>query len=231
MGFRRYGIYFTPTPGPFAEFGAAWLGWDINAGRVPPPPDIPELTSIRQEITQTPGKYGLHATIKPPFRLADGQTEAALCDAFETLCAQIAPVTLDHLTLARLGRFLALVPEGDTSDLCSLAAHTVRELDVFRAPLTDKELARRRARSLSPEQDANLIRWGYPYVMNTFRFHITLTGKIPKKQADWVQTILESHLMPHVPSPYDIDAFSLVGESSNGRFHILRRCKLKGKCV
>ncbi|HDR28083.1 MAG TPA: phosphonate metabolism protein, partial [Rhodovulum sp.] len=31
-GYKRYAIYFAPEPGPLAEFGAAWLGWDPLAG-------------------------------------------------------------------------------------------------------------------------------------------------------------------------------------------------------
>jgi len=229
MVFKRYAIYFTPALGPLAEFGARSLGWAATTGQVPPPPDILELADIRQEITQTPSKYGFHATIKPPFRLTEGQTESALCAALETFCASFAPLRLERLSLQHLGRFLALVPEGDTSALNKLAAHTVRDLDPFRAPLTDAEIAKRRASNLNPEQDALLLRWGYPYVMEAFRFHMTLTGKIPKAQAQSVQSTLESHIMPLVPRPFDIDALSLVGEDAKGRFHVIQRLMLKGK--
>ncbi|WP_317056973.1 DUF1045 domain-containing protein [Roseovarius rhodophyticola] len=228
MNFIRYAIYFTPAPGPLATFGAGWLGWDILTRQIPRPPSIPELANIRQNITRTPGRYGFHATIKPPFRLAQGQSEADLCAGFEALCAGLKPVKLKGLALARLGRFLALVPEGDTSALGALASHAVRDLDPFRAPLTDAEIAKRRANNLNAEQDALLPRWGYPYVMDAFRFHMTLTEKMPKTQAKSVQDILESHVMPHVPRPFDVDALSLVGEDTQGRFHLIQRLALQG---
>jgi putative phosphonate metabolism protein len=228
MEFKRYAVYYTPPPGPLAEFGAAWLGWNAANGERPSPPDVPGLPLPRSEITETPRKYGLHATIKPPFRLAPGQTPEALESALAGLCAQQGPVALDGLEIAQLGRFLALVPQGDTARLGALAALAVESLDAFRAPPGEAELARRRAGGLSPAQDALLEKWGYPYVMEEFRFHITLTGKLPKAQAARVRDALAPHLAPLLPRPFVIDALSLVGEDDNGLFHLIHRYTLAG---
>ena len=54
----------------------------------------------------------------------------------------------------------------------------ILSLDAFREPLTKEELAIRRSKGLTPSQDKNLIKWGYPYVFSEFRFHMTLTAKI-----------------------------------------------------
>lgn len=228
MNFQRYAIYFTPPPGRLAEFGAAWLGWDMATGAVPPPPDIPELAKLRETITQTPRKYGFHATLKPPFRLAEGQTSAALEAAVATLGKSLAPAQVEGLQLARLGRFLALVPDGDTTRLNALAARIVRDLDSFRAPPTEAEIEKRRASGLNPEQDALLMRWGYPYVMSAYRFHMTLTGKMPKAQAEEVQKILKGYVPQLLTQPFIIDAISLVGEDDTGFFRIIHRQNLSG---
>ncbi|MET4102195.1 putative phosphonate metabolism protein [Roseovarius sp. MBR-78] len=216
----RYAVYFTPAPGPLADFGASWLGWDSATGRACPHPEIDLPVA---EITATPRKYGLHATMKPPFRLAPGQTEAALADAFGAFCASRAPVTLDALEIAALGRFLALRPVGDTGALDALAAATVRAFDTFRAPLTEANLARRRGKGLSPAHEANLRAWGYPYVMDAFRFHITLTGPLPPETLEAVQSALALHLAPLLPRPFVIDALSLMAEDAEGRFHLIHR--------
>ncbi|MAU53640.1 MAG: phosphonate metabolism protein [Roseovarius sp.] len=220
MSFARYAIYFTPAPGPLADFGAAWLGWDPVRGAPCPHPalDLPVA-----EITATPRRYGLHATMKPPFRLAPGQTGAALSEALAAFCADHAPAVLDGLGLARLGRFIALRPEGDEGALNALAAATVRAFDPFRAPLTEAELARRRARPLTRAQEANLRAWGYPYVMDAFRFHITLTGDLPTDTLAAVQAALAPRLAPILPRPFVIDALSLLGEDPQGRFHLIHR--------
>lgn len=228
MDFKRYAVYVTPEPGPLAEFGAAWLGWDCTTGRSVDHLTVPGLPIPLSEITETPRKYGLHATMKPPFRLVHGQSEAALVTAFETFCSTTAPVTLAGLDLACLGRFLALVPEGDETALRCLAAEALQAFEPFRAPLTEAELAHRRAGGLSPEHDALLVQWGYPYVMQAFRFHITLSGKLPRAEARRTQAVLAPLLEPLLPRPFAIAALSLMGEDESGRFHLIRRDALCG---
>ncbi|WP_299044128.1 DUF1045 domain-containing protein [uncultured Tateyamaria sp.] len=225
--FTRYAVYYTPETGtPLARFGAAWLGWDSASGSVCAHPEVPDLPI--GEITQTPRKYGFHGTIKPPFRLAQGQDVDALHDALANLCARSAPVVLDGLHLARLGRFLALVPAGDPSALGTLAARAVQELDGFRAPPSDAELTKRRAARLSPAQDAHLLRWGYPYVLDQFRFHLTLSGKLDPGTAAQAETALTPMLARLDLAPYRITGLTLLGEDHAGMFHQIHRYALTG---
>ena len=225
---RRYAIYVTPPAGPLANFGAAWLGWDPVAGQEVAHPDIPGLPAPIATLTETPRKYGLHATMKPPFALALGATETTLADAFTRFCAQTAPAPLDGLAVAPLGRFLALLPEGDQTAISALAADCVRAFEPFRAPLTEAELARRRAGGLTPDQEAQLSQWGYPHVMAGFRFHITLTGKRPKSDLPTLRATLGPRLAPILPRPFPVDALSLMAEDAKGRFHLLHRRPLAG---
>ena len=221
--FQRYAIYVMPE-GALARFGAQWLGWDAQAGHAADHPQIAGLPRPLRDITATPRKYGLHATIKPPFRLAEGSPPAALMSDLAALCDRLEPVTLDGLTLARLGGFLALVPEGRTDSLNALAAKVVTQLDRHRAPLTEAELARRRAGGgLTPQQEANLAQWGYPYVLEEFRFHFTLTGNLSRAEAEAVAIALTPHLSPRVPRPSVIDSLCLMGEDEAGMFHLIHR--------
>ena len=161
-------------------------------------------------------------------RLAEGTSRTDLDAACAALAATQAPVTLDGLHLARLGRFLALRPLGDESALNALAAACVTELDAFRAPAPDAELARRRAAGLTPKQEQNLVTWGYPYVLDQFRFHITLTGKLPKPELPSVEKALQAHLIPLLPAPFAITDLALMGEDAEGRFHLIHRYALTG---
>ncbi|MBO9448710.1 DUF1045 domain-containing protein [Tropicibacter sp. R16_0] len=225
MTFSRYAIYFAPpADAEWTRFGASWLGWDMETGETVTHPDLAGLDV--SQITATPHKYGLHGTIKPPFRLAEWQTVEALERACGDLADTLGPVWLDGLELARLGRFLALRPMGNTSELGDLAAQVVRELDSFRAPAPPEELERRRAAGLNPAQEANLLQWGYPYVMDEFRFHITLTGKLPKPELPGVQDALNQILTPMLPKPFVISDLALVGERSDGRFQMIHRYAL-----
>lgn len=221
----RYAVYFTPKPGSaLARFGASWLGWDSASGMACVHPEIDGIDVAR--MTETPRKYGFHGTVKPPFRLAEGATVAALNAAFEAVCADEMAVKVGPLQLARLGRFLALVPAGDAPALTALAARVVRDLDPFRAPLSEDELVRRRKSRLTGEQDENLVRWGYPYVMNAFRFHLTLTGPLKPAQAAVAQEVLTGLTADLRAEPCIVDALTLMGEDAEGRFHQLRRVDL-----
>lgn len=194
------------------------------------PPDLPELPLPREDITETPRKYGFHGTVKPPFRLAKGRTEAGLRSALADFAANTAPVALEGLELAQLGRFLALVPEGPTDALSALASETVRQFDGFRAPLNEVELARRRQSGLTPRQETLLQEWGYPYVMEEFRFHLTLTGKMPKAKATALRTLLAPVLTPLLPKPFTIGSLSLMGEGDDGLFRQIEEIPLTGDC-
>lgn len=226
MTYRRYAVYYTPPPGPIAAFGAGWLGWDIAAGRAVP--HAPEDYAALPRLTETPHRYGFHATIKPPFALAEGTDPAALTEAVAALAASVPPARADGLRLSRIGHFLALVPAGDSAEIDALAAAFVTGLDAFRAPQSEADLARRRAAGLSPAQEAHLIRWGYPYVLDEFRFHMTLSGSLSDAEAEGMERVLEPLLAGLLPRPFVIADMTLVGEDADGRFHELSRHRLAG---
>ena len=213
---KRYAIYYAPPLGAFAQAGAAWLGWDAAAGAPVPQPD-PGLAAV----TVAPRKYGFHGTLKPPFRLAEGQSFTALHTAVATLATHLAPVTLPGLRLRDLDGFLALTPEGDQAPLHALAAEVVTALEPFRAPLTAAEIAKRRPERLTPRQRDLLDAYGYPFVLEEFRFHLTLSDRLPEPTALAAQA--QAHFAPHLPRPFTIDALCLFGEAADGRFHLMQR--------
>lgn len=226
--YSRYAVYYTPEPGAFADATAAWLGWDATAGRACAHLEISDLPAPVSEITATPRRYGFHGTLKPPFRLASGSSPARLQDDFTSLAASLAPAQIDGLRIAGLGGFLALVPDGDASELARIAAEAVAGLDRHRAPAPPEETARRRAAGLTTRQEAHLATWGYPYVMDEFRFHMTLTGRLADRDLAAVEAALTPVLGPVLPRPFTLDAISLMGEDADGHFHVLRRARLGG---
>lgn len=219
MNFRRYAVYFTPDNSAFAQAGASWLGWDIVQGV--------RHDSPAPELTKRPRTYGFHATIKPPFSLASGQGETHLRDALGDLCTSLKPVALEGLKLDRIGSFFAFTAIGDTRRLAALASRAVRDLDRFRAPPSDQELARRRNAPLSPQEEENLKQWGYPYVIDSFRFHMTLTGPVGRYQGDPVRRQLQEHFAGCDLTPFVINALTLVGEDEDKLFHQIDRFALK----
>ncbi|WP_095597067.1 DUF1045 domain-containing protein [Actibacterium pelagium] len=224
--FKRYAVFYTPDPGPLMDFGSAWLGWDPVAGAPAAPPAIEGLPQPLDVITATPRKYGFHGTIKPPFRLAEGMGQVDLVAAFDALALSLNSVHLQGLQLSRLGRFLALKPQGDTTELKALAAAVVRGLDIFRAPLTDADIARRNPNRLSAQQRSLLLQWGYPYVMEEFRFHMTMTGRLGPEDLNQTEAVLKPLITPLLPYPFMIDSLCLFGEAEDGKFHLLHRATL-----
>jgi putative phosphonate metabolism protein len=225
--YRRYAVYAAPE-GPLWEAGCRWLGWDALHGAALPQPDVRGLPRPLAEITEAPRKYGFHATIKPPFRLAHGVTPDDLAWATEAVCLRLSRVDLPGLRLDGIGGFLALVPEAGDAALSDLAARVVEALDVFRAPPAPEEIARRNPASLTPRQRRHLERWGYPHVMADFRFHMTLTGDLPATESAAVAALLAPWIAPHLPRPFAIDSLCLFGEAEDGRFHLLHRYPLGG---
>lgn len=223
MTYRRFAIYHAPA-GDFGEALAAWLGWSAERGcAISHPATSLDLASI----TERPRKYGAHATLRAPFRLAEGLSPQDLDDHVARLAAQFAPVVLDGLAVTALGSFLALTPQGDTTRLAALAAAVVEGSNPWRAPLLESERARRNPAQLSPRQCAFLDAWGYPYVMEEFRFHITLSGPL-KAYRDAIRGEAERIFAPFLGVPHPVDALVVFGEREDGHFEVLSRHSLEG---
>lgn len=221
---QRYAVYYLPDDPALAAFGASWLGWDVGQAA---PARHPETALDLENLTATPRKYGFHATLKAPVQLVGGQAEAAFFDAVAELAASATPVEVAALEVRCIGRFLALVPERRSEALDDLAGRIVTDLDRFRTPATPEELARRRAAGLTREQEAMLVRWGYPYVLGEFRFHLTLSGPADAAARKAARAEVE-RLMPPLPRPFPIRSISIAGEREDGRFIALRRFPLGG---
>ncbi|MDP5307676.1 DUF1045 domain-containing protein [Paracoccus spongiarum] len=219
---RRYAIYHTPE-GPLAAFGAEWLGWDIARGR-----EGRDRPAGVEALTRAARRYGFHATLKAPFRLAADSSEAALLADLRALAAGQPPVSLPGgLRLAALHGFPALVPAQPCAPLQQLAARVVRALDAHRAPLTPEDRARRNPDRLSEAQRNLLDRWGYPFVLGQFRFHMTLGARLEGRQSDALLAALHPHLAPLLPDPHPIASLTLAGEDAMGRFHQIARLRLR----
>jgi putative phosphonate metabolism protein len=222
---HRYAIYWAP-PRAHALWcdGCAWLGRDPETGERMAPP-LPEgLTPERHAaLTAEPARYGWHGTLKPPFRLAQGESEAGLDAAIRAFAAAQAPFEVPRLTVRPLSGFLAVVPAERSAALDALAAACVLSFDPFRAPPAPCEVARRQRAGLSPAQEANLARWGYPYVMEEFRFHLTLTGRLPVDEVGPLGKLLAAHFAGALAGPVRFDEVALYVELAPGAAFILRR--------
>jgi putative phosphonate metabolism protein len=220
----RFAIYAAPGSGSSSDsVGAAlrlsaerWLGRSVTGGSVVPGAPDGWTRSDVDAITVDARRYGFHGTLKAPFRLAPGRSADELSAAVAAFAAGRAGVLIPRLTLARLGGFFALVPGGDASGLAALADDVVTGLDSFRAPLTDLEYERRRPSSLTPRQRELLKAWGYPYVLEEFRFHLTLTDRIPAERRAAVESTLASVFGEFDGVDVPVDSLGLFIEAEPG---------------
>lgn len=210
----RVGIYFTPPADhPLVRVAADWLGRDAFSGRVEERGAVDGLTpGDVDELTASPRRYGFHATLKPPFRLAEGRTRDEVGVALAAFVGSHAPTTIPSLALSRIGAFFALTSDDELGEINDLAADAVRAFEPFRAPLNADEFARRRPERLTTAQRENLEHWGYPYLFDEFRFHMTLTGPVPEARRDAVEAVLRRRFADFIGQPLPVDGVALFCE-------------------
>ena len=214
---RRYAIYFAPRPGSrHDQVGSRWLGRDALSGLRLAQPFVDGLAPGRLDaLTAAPRRYGLHATLKPPFRLRDGsdwpRLDAGLC----ALSAGLKPFSF-QVGVAWLDNFLAWRPTTEEPQLAAIAERCAVELDPLRRPPEAVELARRRSAGLTTRQSELLERWGYPYLMEEFRFHLSLSAQIEGNEALHLGAALEAHCRGIAEEPLQFDALSLFVQQEPG---------------
>jgi putative phosphonate metabolism protein len=222
----RVAVYYAPAADdPLGDAAATWLGRDAVTGAPLAQPDLPDIAAITAE----PRLYGFHATLKPPMRLAEGRAWPELLAAATALADRIAPFELPPLAVSDVFGFLALRETEDCPALQALADVCVAELDAFRAPPSDAELARRRRSPLTPQQDAMLVRWGYPYVFQTWFFHMTLTRRLKADEKAIYQPAAERFLQPAIAASRRVQDICLFVQPAAGEpFSVAQRLPLRG---
>jgi len=223
--FPRYAIYYaSPSGSALDRFGAELLGYDAWSGTdLPFPNDVLQSVSGWRELTEEPRRYGFHATLKAPFPLVDGKTEAELPMACAEFARTARPIPVIKPVVGSISGFIAVIPAEPSNELLQLAADCVSAFDRLRAPLSPHDRARRKPDLLSPRQRDHLDRWGYPYVMDEFRFHMTLTGRLGAAEREPILKMLQERLAKIGIERLAIDRIALFRQDdAHSRFHVLQ---------
>jgi putative phosphonate metabolism protein len=220
----RVAVYYAPElDDPLWVAGNQWLGRDPETGATfarRPAIDIPHLTD-------EPALYGLHATLKPPMRLAPGTRYEDFAAAVTELAAGLQAFPLPPLAVDNLDGFLALREQEDSRDLQALADSAVATLDGFREQPEAEELARRRRHGLSEAEETMLERWGYPYVFQLWRFHITLSRRLDAAEMRKARPIAEAHFAEALAVPRRVSSLAVFTQRGAGQpFLIAQRFPL-----
>jgi hypothetical protein len=190
----RCAVYFAPTPfGDWWQAGSQWLGRCAASGAHYAPPDIHGIDPEKfQNWTSDPRRYGWHATLKAPFQLAQGKNIQDLSSRMRLLAQHLPPFTLPRLQVSTQGGFLALRPTETSAQIDAAAATCVKELHDMAKPLGPVEMAHRRKTPLTAEQDRLLESWGYPWVFEHFKFHLSLTGPLEQTTLHEQEALIEA---------------------------------------
>ena len=214
----RYALYFTPPASdPLTLAAQRWLGRNAFTGAALEQPVVNGIDAAALAgLTADPRRYGFHATLKAPFTLVEGRSEAELLAEIGRFAAEVEPFEIPQTIVGRLGSFFALVPGDHCEPLQTFAGEVVRRFERFRAPLASADIARRKPDELTAEERQNLVQWGYPYVFDEFRFHMTLTGRVPMERRAAVDAALLAYFSEFHERPLTIEGLALFREPSRG---------------
>lgn len=232
-GWARYAVYAAPSPETaLGALGREWLGYDPERAAAVARPRtrfaaVGMSDAEVDAVVDAPARYGFHGTLKAPFRLRGGAPPSALDAALAAYAAERKPTPPMRLAVGAEDGFVALRSAQATPELDARAAEIVERFDAFRAPLTDEERARRRADALPPAAADALERWGYPWVMALFRFHLTLTRQTPPAEASALAARL-APIFDGASAAYALDGVALFADPGAGPFRLLRRYPFTG---
>ncbi|KKB08088.1 DUF1045 domain-containing protein [Devosia chinhatensis] len=215
---QRFAIYYAPDVNDALwDRATVWLGRDADTAALVEGAVAGLERTRLLNLTQSAGRYGFHATLKPPMALAEGRSEEHLRAALEDFARVTRPVALGPLTIGDIDGFLALIPDGENPELQDLAGRIVDHFEPFRAPLDPRSREARAQTGLSPRQLELLDAYGYPYVQDEFRFHMTLTDRLEGEDRSELYDSARIWFGPVLETPMHLDRLVLFHEPDSGK--------------
>ena len=233
--YKRVAIYFLPKKNSSLEnFGKNLLGRDINKKK--------KISLTRRQkyfinrgftyfdelkdYCEQPAKYGFHATLKAPFRLKRNVKTKNFYDVISHIAAQHSRFKIKGLKIVYSKKFTFITSRKPNKLLINLESDLVKHLDTFRAELNKTEIKKRIPDSLTFKQNKYLKEWGYPFVLDQFKFHMTLMNQNNNKLSNKQKLELEKLIYKISNNLLEFNEISLLGENKNGYFEEIKRFKL-----
>lgn len=214
---ERFAIYFAPAPESLlGQLAAQWLGRDATTDKPISAAIAGIEPDIRKNATRSARRYGFHATLKAPMALAPGYDRKSLEAAMGAYAERQAPVDIGPLVLFQIGGFLALVPEAQPAALTAFTGDLVTHFDIFRAPLSTAARNQRLGSELNGRQIELLDTYGYPYVMEEFQFHMTISDKLDALLLEMIEPAARAWFAPVTGGHLVLDRLVLFHETEGG---------------
>ena len=233
--YSRYAIYYAPPKGSsLEEFGRYWFGWDpVNAKLINNKHrinylsrfGIKNLINIDKNVLIAK-KYGFHGTLIPPFKLNKNYSTNTLFKKTEEIAKKFKRFKFYKFKLKKINDFYAFVQNKKNNNINKLSNRLVRELYKFRSPLTKKEIDKRNPSKLSKLQLNILYKWGYPYLMSEFNFHMTLASEVTGNKLYFELKKIEKNKEIILNEINNFDKIYIFGENQKGMFENLENFSL-----
>ena len=233
--YSRYAIYYAPPKeSSLEEFGRYWFGWDpLNAKLINNKRrinylnrfGIKNLINIDKNVLIAK-KYGFHGTLIPPFKLNKNYSTNTLFKKTEEIAKKLKKFKFYKFKLKKINNFYAFVQNKKNNNINKLSNRLVRELFKFRSPLTKKEIDRRNPSKLSKLQLNILYKWGYPYLMSEFNFHMTLASEVTGNKLYLELKKIEKNKEIILNEINNFDKIYIFGENQKGMFENLENFSL-----
>lgn len=227
----RYAIFYVPEQGSlFNLAGSSWLGRDAYDGGTFAQPNVGELKPWQvAERTLNARRYGFHATLKAPAPLADHVTETDYVSAVAEFCKITPAVVLPNVEVRAFSSIFAIVPEARFAPLNELEKNIVMHFEPWRGGLNSEAMENRRLGKLTERQITNLERWGYAHCLDEFKFHMTLSDRIPEAEQPAFVAAMIKHFAEFDNATLSIDRLGIFVEVEPGApFRILDSFALEG---
>ena len=225
--YKRFAIYYAPDENSELDvFGRCWLGWDPFLGKEISKKYRKNFLNFDNFVVG-PKKYGFHGNLKAPFRLKKEYTYSDLEKKVYEIAKELQRFDVGKLNLKKIGNFIALVPEKNDK-IKYLSNKLVTGLDFLRDELLEEEILKRNPQTLTLNQKKMLTNWGYPYVLDEFNFHLTLTDKIDNKKIDNILKSIKRNLRYIDFEKVNFNNICIFGEKKDEKFYFIKRFKLEG---
>lgn len=229
----RYAIWWVPRPETaLGRFGADWTGWCADRGVTQARRALSALSRPRAGVPGAVRLRGLHATVCPPFRLAEGRSPWALENALAELARRTAPIRLPRLHLTVDGGRVVLAPMRPNEALTRLLAGAAEAVmpsvvSAGYAALTGDGLVAAGGIVLPDRPVAQAAAPAVPQ-----RFGVALTDRMAPAEAAEIVAELAPVLGPVLLRPQTLADLALVGDPGGGRpWRLLDRFTLDGECA
>ena len=232
----RFAIYFTPAhDAPLSSAARSWIGRDAFHGKPVDVAPSATLSAVQiEDLSSFPRHYGFHGTLKAPFYLKEDNPDR-LRNAVRDFSDGITPFKTAPLQLTPLmngHRHLTLMPEDRSEALQKLADDCVRFFEPFRAPLTEDDIQRRKPNQLTERQRGYLQMWGYPYVFEDFRFHLTLSRALEDEEVKAAHDAAQNHFKAQLGQPLLVDGSALFRQDDRqSDFVVDTYCAFEGATI